>query len=39
LIKGRVLGTIGKRVLRRAFENTVKAIEVGNDAATKARAS
>ena len=36
---GLVLGTVGKRVLRRAFESTVKAIEVGNDAATKARAS
>jgi hypothetical protein len=34
-IKGRllglVLGTIGRRVLERAFENTVKAIEARND--------
>jgi hypothetical protein len=38
-VLGLVLGTIGKRVLRRAFENTVKAVEARNDAATKAGAS
>jgi hypothetical protein len=36
-LKGRVLGfvlrTIGRRVLERAFENSVKAIEAGNAAA------
>jgi hypothetical protein len=32
---GLVLGTIGKRVLTRAFENTVKAIEARNGAARK----
>jgi len=32
---GFVLGTIGKRVLERAFENSVKAIEVLNGAATR----
>jgi len=35
-LKGRmlgfVLGTIGRRVLERAFENSVKAIEAGNAA-------
>jgi hypothetical protein len=34
---GLVLGTIGKRVLATAFENTVKAIEARNGAATKGR--
>ena len=38
-LKGRllgfVLGTIGKRVLERAFENTVKAIEARNGAANE----
>jgi hypothetical protein len=29
-LKGWVLGTIGKRVLETAFENSVKAIEIGN---------
>ena len=38
-VLGLVLGTIGKRVLRRAFENTVKAVEARNDAATKVGAS
>jgi hypothetical protein len=32
---GLVLGTIGKRVLTRAFDNTVKAIETRNGAARK----
>lgn len=30
---GFVLGTIGRRVLEKAFENSVKAIEAGNNAA------
>src|SRR5580700_8686200 len=42
-LKGRllgfVLGTIGKRVLGKAFENSVKAIEARNGAAREARAS
>ena len=42
-LKGRVLGfvlrTIGRRVLERAFENSVKAIEARNGAARKAGAS
>jgi hypothetical protein len=42
-IKGRllgfVLGTIGRRVLERAFENSVKAIEVRNGAASETGAS
>ena len=42
-LKGRllgfVLGTIGKRVLEKAFENSVKAIEARNGAAREARAS
>lgn len=40
-IKGRalgfVLGTIGKRVLKRAFENTIKAIEARNGQQTQNR--
>ena len=35
---GLVLGTIGKRVLEKAFENSVKAIEARNGAAREARA-
>jgi len=31
---GLVLGTVGRRVLERAFENSVKAIEARNSAAT-----
>ena len=42
-LKGRllgfVLGTIGKRVLEKAFENSVKAIEARNGAAREARSS
>ena len=42
-LKGRllgfVLGTMGKRVLEKAFENSVKAIEARNSAASDARAS
>ena len=42
-LKGRllgfVLGTIGKGVLEKAFENSVKAIEARNGAAREARAS
>ena len=42
-LKGRLLGfvvgTIGKGVLEKAFENSVKAIAAGNGAATEARAS
>ena len=42
-LKGRllgfVLGTIGKRVLEKAFENSVKAIEARNRAAREARSS
>ena len=42
-LKGRVLGfvlrTIGRGVLERAFENSVKAIEARNSAAKKASAS
>ncbi len=42
-LKGRllgfVLGTIGKRVLEKAFENSVKAIEARNSAAREARSS
>jgi hypothetical protein len=38
-LKGRllgfVLGTIGKRVLERAFENSVKAIEARNNTAER----
>jgi hypothetical protein len=36
---GLVLGTIGKGVLRRAFENTVKAVEARNGGAAKAGVS
>jgi len=36
---GFVVGTIGKGVLKRAFENSVKAIEARNSAAKEARAS
>jgi hypothetical protein len=35
-VLGFVLGTIGRRVLERAFENSVKAIEVRNSAASGA---
>ena len=38
-VLGFVLGTIGKRVLERAFENSVKAIEVRNSTAREAAAS
>src|SRR4051812_48620006 len=34
-VLGFVLGTIGRRLLERAFENSVKAIEVQNSAATR----
>jgi hypothetical protein len=41
-LKGRLLGfvvgTIGKRVLEKAFESSVKAIEARNGAAREARA-
>jgi hypothetical protein len=36
---GLVVGTIGKRVLKKAFENSVKAIEARNSAARAARSS
>src|SRR6267143_512791 len=36
---GLVLGTIGKRVLQKAFENSVKAIEARNSTARAARAA
>jgi hypothetical protein len=36
---GFVVGTIGKGVLERAFENSVKAIEARNSAVREARAS
>jgi len=36
---GLVIGTIGKRVLEKAFENSVKAIEARNGGAREARAS
>jgi hypothetical protein len=32
-VLGFVLGTVGKRVLKRAFENSVKAIEARNNSA------
>ena len=38
-VLGLVLGTIGRRVLVKAFENSVKAIEVRNSAARAAGAS
>ena len=42
-LKGRllgfVLGTIGKRVLEKAFENSVRAIEARNGAPREARSS
>ena len=38
-VLGFVLGTIGKGVLRKAFENSVKAIEARNGAARGARSS
>ena len=38
-VLGFVLGTIGRRVLEKAFENSVKAIEARNRAARQARAS
>ena len=34
-VLGFVLGTIGRRVLERAFENSVKAIEIRNGAASR----
>jgi hypothetical protein len=37
-VLGFVLGTIGKGVLRKAFENSVKAVEARNGAAKGARA-
>jgi hypothetical protein len=41
-LKGRLLGTLlrfgGKRVLGKALDNTVKAIEARDDAAVKQRA-
>ena len=37
-VLGFILGTIGKGVLRKAFENSVKAIEARNGAAREARA-
>jgi len=36
---GLVLGTIGRRVLEKAFENSVKAIEARNSTARAARAA
>ena len=36
-VLGLVLGTIGRRVLEKAFENSVKAIEVRNSAAARTR--
>jgi hypothetical protein len=36
---GLVLGTVGKGVLKKAFENSVKAIEARNGAARAARSS
>ena len=38
-VLGFVLGTVGRRVLERAFENSVKAIEARNGAAREAGAS
>ena len=38
-VLGFVLGTIGRRVLERAFENSVKAIEARNIAAREGRAA
>ena len=38
-VLGLVLGTIGKHVLTKAFDNTVKAIEARNGAAREGRAS
>src|SRR5207244_10788843 len=38
-VLGFVLGTVGGRVLERAFENSVKAIEVRNSASREAGAS
>jgi hypothetical protein len=38
-VLGLVLGTIGKGVLKKAFVNTVKAIEARNGAATHRLAS
>jgi hypothetical protein len=38
-VLGLVLGTIGRRVLEKAFENSVKAIEARNSVASEARAS
>jgi hypothetical protein len=36
-VLGFVLGTIGRRVLERAFENSVKAIEIRNSAASRSQ--
>jgi hypothetical protein len=36
-VLGFVLGTVGKRVLEKAFENSVKAIEARNGGARAAR--
>jgi len=38
-VLGLVLGTIGRRVLEKVFENSVKAIEARNSAARAARAA
>jgi hypothetical protein len=38
-VLGFVLGTIGRGVLERAFEDSVKAIEARNSAGRQARAS
>jgi hypothetical protein len=38
-VLGLVLGTIGRSVLKKAFENSVKAIEARNAATSKTRAS
>jgi len=38
-VLGFVLGTIGRRVLERAFENSVKAIEIRNNPAYRANSS
>jgi hypothetical protein len=38
-VLGLVLGTIGRRVLEKAFENSVKAIEARNSTARAAGAS
>jgi len=38
-VLGLALGTIGQRVLEKAFENSVRAIEARNGGATAARSS